>query len=503
VNVIAGGVGIVPPAETEEAKFARILLDELKFTQAVVDNLTENGYLVFSELADWGHKAVGKYCGRKQATPLNRGGCNYGDKTIKRLQGLVWQATELKRLNRNVLLDSNTTLELADEWFEEAIAELHKVDHGMEIESPEQFTYNGWKTWERSVYNYLSGKYNLRGIPLSYVIRRETAEAVFDAIEYTVDPESCRVKAAPLKGASFRKDNQDVLKLLKSLCQGTESWKWMETAKGGRAAMIALQEHYNGSAEGERRLNITRADLKELFFKRQDTFPFEKYVSRLKECYNTLEELEVPEYETEKVRTLLDHIQCNHDEVKQCVVLARTNHPENFQAACDYLASEIARIFPDKHPTSNRFTSPNKKKRYQRDRGRNVSNTGTSNHGVKRKNGVDISDPARYYSEAEWKKLDSDTQQALRNHPKRLAKLAKKGKTASVAAATVTTQGEKNKERAETVNALISALSHVASPGNRVRFPANGSNTAVVAAVQQSPAAATPALRFDHNGDPV
>jgi len=78
---------------------------------------------------------------------------------------------------------------------------------------------------------------------------------------------------------------------LKSLTQGTEAWKWIEKSKGGRAAMKSLRERYDGSAEGERRMNITKVDHKELYFKCQDVFPFEKYVNRLKEAYNTLEEL--------------------------------------------------------------------------------------------------------------------------------------------------------------------------------------------------------------------
>ena len=53
--------------------------------------------------------------------------------------------------------------------------------------------------------------------------------------------------------------------------------------------MKSLREHHDVSSKGERRMNITKAGLKELYFKRQDVFPFGKYVNRLKEAYNTLE----------------------------------------------------------------------------------------------------------------------------------------------------------------------------------------------------------------------
>ena len=37
--------------------------------------------------------------------------------------------------------------------------------------------------------------------------------------------------------------------------------------------MKALREHYDVSAEGKRRMNITKTDMKELYFKRQDVLP--------------------------------------------------------------------------------------------------------------------------------------------------------------------------------------------------------------------------------------
>ena len=69
--------------------------------------------------------------------------------------------------------------------------------------------------------------------------------------------------------------------------------------------MKALREYSDSSDEGERSMNIMKSDLKDLYFKRQDVFPFGNYVNRLKEYYNTLEELRQPEFEEQKVRTLL------------------------------------------------------------------------------------------------------------------------------------------------------------------------------------------------------
>ena len=53
--------------------------------------------------------------------------------------------------------------------------------------------------------------------------------------------------------------------------------------------MRSLRDNYNDSAEGKRRMNIVKAYFKELYFKRQDVFTFEKYVNRRRESYNTCE----------------------------------------------------------------------------------------------------------------------------------------------------------------------------------------------------------------------
>ena len=117
-----------------------------------------------------------------------------------------------------------------------------------------------------------------------YVISKDDAPVtiMFDDVAYEVYPEDWHINVAPLTVAGFKRDNIEVHMLLKSLTQGTEAWKWIENSKGGRDAMKALREHYNGSAKGERRMKTPKLELKELYFKRQDVFPFEKYVNRIK-----------------------------------------------------------------------------------------------------------------------------------------------------------------------------------------------------------------------------
>ena len=73
----------------------------------------------------------------------------------------------------------------------------------------------------------------------------------------------------------------------------------------------------------EQKMNVTKANLNELYFKLQDVFPLEKYVHLLKEFYKKLEDLRQTYFETKKSQTLLDYINCSDYQVKACIHTAR------------------------------------------------------------------------------------------------------------------------------------------------------------------------------------
>ena len=53
--------------------------------------------------------------------------------------------------------------------------------------------------------------------------------------------------------------------------------------------MQELQSHYDGTSEGARRKQVSRAYLKNIFYKNETTFTFDKYVTKLKGIFNVLE----------------------------------------------------------------------------------------------------------------------------------------------------------------------------------------------------------------------
>ena len=81
--------------------------------------------------------------------------------------------SELKWLNIAVLIGDNTSSDLIEEWYNEAVVEAEKIKKVLELDTPDKITYPNWYKWDKSVENYLSTKFNLRGVPLSYDIGRD------------------------------------------------------------------------------------------------------------------------------------------------------------------------------------------------------------------------------------------------------------------------------------------------------------------------------------------
>jgi hypothetical protein len=145
---------------------------------------------------------------------------------------------------------------------------------------------------------------------------------------------------------------------------------------------------------------------------------FEKYINRLKKCFDTLEKYGVLYYEEDKVKLLLDRIQCNHGEIKTQVSICRAScYSTDFVQASTYMSREISRIFPNSNAASISFG----KGKYK---GRNVSsvngkgkNKGKRRNGKEMNNGVDVSDRTHYFSKDEWKKLDGDVRKRILDDP--------------------------------------------------------------------------------------
>ena len=89
----------------------------------------------------------------------------------------------------------------------------------------------------------------------------------------------------------FNRDSRKVVNILKELTLGTDAESWIKGFKCGRKEMQELQDHYFGTSEGARRNQVSRLDVKKIFYKNETNF------TKLKGIFNVLEKYGVPIYE--------------------------------------------------------------------------------------------------------------------------------------------------------------------------------------------------------------
>jgi len=140
--------------------------------------------------------------------------------------------------------------------------------------------------------NYLSGLHGILGVPLIYVIREE--RAVVGAQEE--DDINELICLTPLQGPSYLDNKRHVYCIIRDTVSGTNGWIWIQDVKNkdGRLAIKHLHGHYDGTWASTRHVEDAKEWLKVCHYKSETTFPFEQFVSVLKECFATLEDNKCP-----------------------------------------------------------------------------------------------------------------------------------------------------------------------------------------------------------------
>ena len=80
------------------------------------------------------------YYNNKNSQTIVHSGAKYRNTTMKCLQGLVWRASKMKRFNLAVLIEDNTSSDLVEEWYNEAVIEAAKMKKEFEIDTNENST---------------------------------------------------------------------------------------------------------------------------------------------------------------------------------------------------------------------------------------------------------------------------------------------------------------------------------------------------------------------------
>ena len=367
-------------------------------------------------------------------------GVRIGAVPTKNLKALVWWARDKKRRNHEINIE-----EFDEAKLEECIIklEVEDKDEDTKVDAPGQLKVaDEWVKWELALYNYLMSITGASGVPLAYVIRKE----IEDVDDYVFENDVERlIHEAPLEGPVFNADNHQVYRIIKSKLVGTDNWEWIsqyDRTENGRATMNTLRTHYDGPGEITKRVARAEAQIQSLHYKSEQTFSFERFITKLNGAYQVLQEHKEGLTERKKVSLMCDKIQNNNPSLVAAVQIVRHTPTlsTNFRAAANQLSESISSIFPSQDkPQTDRFKRKMSAFGSDRGGGRGSSGRFGGGRGGGRSrgrdngrgrggrynrttgadsalcNGVDISNLERNFTADEWRQLPNLVRDSIRS----------------------------------------------------------------------------------------
>ena len=269
---------------------------------------------------------------------------------------------------------------------------------------PEKFKTKNWKTWAKQFDIYLSNHKGAQFCPLDYVIR-PTVPAGF----VHTNPREAALYQYPLTGLHFREDNMQVYRMLSDLVSGTEAKSWINEfnrAQDGRNAWLALQNHYEGGGNEQKKITEAESVIDMLHYKNEAIFSFESYSTKMIEAFRDLNNTDSEKSPYEQVKIMLEKISINSAEIEIHKAHVRSNFRNDITGAVTYLSTEFARMFPQAtFSTGCRFGR--QVSAYQRNATRQrvgeyaMTIQPTFINGIPTINGVDVSNVGRSFSNDE------------------------------------------------------------------------------------------------------
>jgi hypothetical protein len=301
----------------------------------------------------------------------------------------------------------------------------------------------GYRDWVGRFRNKLKSTIGAADVPLIYVIR-----VPHDNDETWVPSEAeTDIYAMRLDGPEFDQDNKAVYTLLYNCCNHekaagrTEAMAWIDpffVAQDGRAAFAAFRNHFEGVGAMNVRRTSALAQIQQLHWKSELLVSFAEFSSKLKKAYDVLSE-DAPYSDLYKVREMMRKMNpmAQHSSIASVKETIMRDYANDFVGAIDYALDRITDIYQDEIQRKNKIGSGGKRQvaetvsqrgagnsrrgRMRYDRGgpgRGHVNRG--GHGYRRGggngrwanntdgvnfSGVDVSDPTRDFSAAEWDRI--------------------------------------------------------------------------------------------------
>ena len=265
-------------------------------------------------------------------------------KVLKNIQTFCFWAREKVRKGEALNAAEFTAAELA------ATKEIMRIRDEGQREAPsikpDKFDPNKWTTWSKQFVTYLSHVTGQQFSPIDYVLRQEPPPQPLE----DMNDRDRSLYLYPLNGRHFNLDNMTVYRLLSDLVNGTSGYTWItayDRAQNGRAAWIALVDHYEGGGQREKRTSAAVAAIKALHYKNESIFSFEDFSRKLIQAYRDLDGTDEEMSDFNKVKTLLEKVQVNIPRAEVAKSHVRQHFRQDVHGAIEYLGTEFADMFAD------------------------------------------------------------------------------------------------------------------------------------------------------------
>ena len=243
---------------------------------------------------------------------------------------------------------------------------------------------------------------------------------------FTYDFED-RIFQMPLTGQEYNLDNGTLYAKLKAFLIGSAGYAWIEWydhADNGRTSFKAWVDHYNGLGELNKRTALSKARMREIHYKNEQSMSFEKYTEMIIKWFSTLDKDEDNKLsEQKKVNVIINGIRVQDIQLMEATSYIAGKYPRDLTMACTYLYREVARI----HGSAQFAGQTSRRKRrqiysadssgrgwgcfgnrgcvcgreYERSNSRGRGGSGRSNidiGGISDFKGIDISNPTRAFT---------------------------------------------------------------------------------------------------------
>ena len=138
---------------------------------------------------------------------------------------------------------------------------------------PDKFDPANWTEWSKQFVTYLSHTKGVQFVLLDYVVREDPPPGPLA----DMTPRDQVLYNYPLAGCHFQEDNMMVYSLLSDLISGKTGFVWVQPfnqAQNGRAAWLALLEHYEGGGQKEKCMAAALATIKPLHYRHESVFSY-------------------------------------------------------------------------------------------------------------------------------------------------------------------------------------------------------------------------------------